>query len=133
MPEENKAQTLISVESMINNTNSRLETLTKEIKEHKSMLNSILENSDEYQQLQEEVQKQSKLRNIAKQKVLTKPSASKAMEDIKDLQIQIKEAKTALSDYLAQFVNLSGTNQIEGPDGVLRQIVYTARLVKNKN
>jgi len=133
MPEENKAQTLISVESMINNTNSRLETLTKEIKEHKSMLNSILENSDEYQQLQEEVQKQSKLRNIAKQKVLTKPSASKAMEDIKDLQIQIKEAKTALSDYLAQFVNLSGTNQIEGPDGVLRQIVYTAKLVKNKN
>jgi len=133
MSEENKAQTLLTIESMINNTNSRLETLSKEIKEHKSMLGSILENSDEYQQLQEEVQKQSKLRNIAKQKVLTNQAASKAMEDIKDLQLQIKEAKTALSDYLAQFVNLSGTNQIEGPDGVLRQIVYTAKLVKNKN
>ena len=44
--------------------------------------------------------------------------------------MQVKELRVALSDYLAQYVNLSGSNQIEGPDGVTRQIIYTARLVK---
>jgi chromosome segregation ATPase len=133
MPEENKAQTLLSIERLIHGNSSRLETLTKESQEQKSMLNSILENNDEFQQLEEETKKQSKLRSIAKQKALTNPAASKAVEEIRDLQLQIKELKTALSDYLSQFIVLSGANEIEGPDGVLRKIVYTAKLVKSKN
>lgn len=133
MPDENKAQTLLNIESMINSSNSRLDTLTKEFKEQKAMLDAILENDEEYQPLEEEIKKQAKLKAIAKQKVLTTPSTSKIVEQVKDLQLQIKEIKVALSDYLSQFIILSGTNQIEGPDGVLRKIVYTAKLVKNKS
>ena len=69
---------------------------------------------------------------IAKQKVMVRPEAAHLVEKMKDAHIQIKELKTAMSDYLAQYVTVSGTNQIEGPDGVLRQIIYTAKLVKTK-
>ena len=59
-------------------------------------------------------------------------SGETVLEKIKDNQQQLKELKIALSDYLSQYVKLSGTNQIEGPDGVVRQIIYTAKLVKSK-
>lgn len=123
---------LVSVESLINSTNIRFDTLDKEYQEQKSMLDSILENDLEYKEAELEAKKFAKVKTLAKQKVMTRPEASHIVEKIKDCQTQIKELKTALSDYLAQYVTLSGTNQIEGPDGVLRQIIYTAKLVKSK-
>ncbi len=128
----NQAVNLLSVESLINSTMSRFEILDKEYKEQKSMIDALLENDLEYQEAAIEAKKQAKLKTIAKQKVMTKPEATHIVEKLQDTQSQIKELKTALSDYLAQYVTLSGSNQIEGADGVLRQIIYTAKLVKSK-
>jgi hypothetical protein len=128
----NQALNIVNIETMINNTTARFDTLDREYKEQKSMLDALLENDTEYQEIAKEAQKQAKLKTIAKQKVMARPEAKDVVEKIKDCQIQIKELKTALSDYLAQYVTISGTNQIEGPDGVLRQIIYTAKLVKQK-
>lgn len=128
----NQAINLINIESLINSSTARFDVLDKEYHEQKSMLDSILDSDDEYQEVAQEAQKQAKLKTIAKQKVMTRPEAAHLVEKIKDAQIQIKELRTAMSDYLAQYVTLSGTNQIEGPDGVLRQIIYTAKLVKTK-
>lgn len=136
MPNENQnpnqAINLINIESLINASTARFDALDKEYHEQKSMLDSILDSDDEYQEVAQEAQKQAKLKTIAKQKVMVRPEAAHLVEKIKDAQIQIKELRTAMSDYLAQYVTLSGTNQIEGPDGVLRQIIYTAKLVKTK-
>jgi uncharacterized iron-regulated protein len=132
MPEENQAQNILNIESLINNANARLDTLTSEMKEEKGMVEAVLENDAEYQEVEKEAKKQAKLKTIARQKALNVPEAKSALEKLKDTQIQLREIKTALSDYLAQYVALSGTNQIEGPDGVLRQIIYTAKLVKSK-
>lgn len=132
MPNENSAANLLSIESLINNYNVRFDEIQKEFKEHKDMMNSLLENDDEYQTVSEEAGKQAKLKTIAKQKVLKQPEAAKLQDKIKEYQNQVREIKTALSDYLGQYVALAGTNQIEGPDGVVRQIVYTAKLIKLK-
>lgn len=128
----NQAINLLNVESLINSTMSRFEILDKEYKEQKSMIDALLENDLEYQEALIESKKQAKLKTIAKQKVMTKPEATHVVEKLQESQSQIKELKTALSDYLAQYVTLSGSNQIEGADGVLRQIIYTAKLVKSK-
>ncbi|MEI8067640.1 MAG: hypothetical protein WCG91_01665 [Candidatus Shapirobacteria bacterium] len=128
----NQVANLLNVESLINASTARFDTLNKEYQEQKSMLDSILESDVEYQEIAQEAQKQAKLKTIAKQKVMIRPEAVHIVEKIKDAQTQIKEIKTAMSDYLAQYVVLSGTNQIEGPDGVLRQIIYSAKLVKSK-
>ena len=112
---------------MITSYNARFDEIQKEFKEQKEMLAAILENDDEYQTINEEATKQAKLKTIAKQKALKAPEAAVLQDKIKEYQSQIREIKTALSDYLAQYVSLSGTNQIEGPDGVVRQIIYTAK------
>jgi len=124
------AENLITIESLINNTNVRLDEIQKELKEHNEMFESILENDDEFQTVNEEASKQVKLRTIAKQKVLKQPEAQKLQDKIKEYKSQAREIKTALSDYLSEYVRLSGTNQIEGPDGVVRQIINSAKLVK---
>jgi len=123
--------TLINCESLINNGVVRYDTLKKETGDLKSQLDSILENDDEYQKLCEEVNIKSKLKKIAKQKVMQRQEAATLNEKIRDGNCQLKELKTAISDYLAQYVSLSGTNQIELNDGVMRQILTSAKLVKS--
>jgi len=128
----NQVANLLNIENLINSSTARFDVLDKEYQEQKSMLDSILDSDVEYQEAAVEAKKQAKIKTIAKQKVMARPEAAKLVDKIRDSQMQIKELKTAMSDYLAQFVILSGTNQIEGPDGVLRQIIYTAKLVKSK-
>lgn len=136
MPNENQnpnqVANLLNIESLINSSTARFDVLDKEYQEQKSMLDSILDSDIEYQEVAQEAKKQAKIKTIAKQKVMARPEAARLVDKIRDSQMQIKELKTAMSDYLAQFVILSGTNQIEGPDGVLRQIIYTAKLVKTR-
>lgn len=132
MPDENKVANLLNIESLINSANSKLNDLTYEVKEYKSMLDEILESNTEFQEAEKEAKKTAKLRAAARQKALNIPAAKTNIDKLKETQTQLKEIKIALSDYLSQYVSLSGTNQIEGPDGVVRQIIYTAKLVKSK-
>lgn len=127
------AITLINIESLINSHDSRLKTLTDEMRTQKQMLNDLLENDNEYVEAAKESTKFAKMKTLAKKKVMAKPEAKMVVEKLGDLQSQLKELRVALSDYLAQFVTLSGTNQIEMSDGVLRQIIYTAKLVNKKD
>ncbi|MCW1949628.1 MAG: hypothetical protein KIH89_004295 [Candidatus Shapirobacteria bacterium] len=132
MPDENQAQTILNIESLINTATVRLDEISKQLQEQKSMIDALLENNAEYQEIEKEAKKQAKLKTAAKQNVLSAPEAKSTLDKLKENQMQAKELKIALSDYLAQYVALSGTNQIEGPDGVVRQIIYTAKLVKTK-
>ena len=132
MPDENQAQTLINIESLINTATVRLDEITKQLHEQKSMIDALLENNAEYQEIDKEAKKQAKLRATARQKALNTPGAKTNIDKLKETQSQLKEVKIALSDYLAQYVKISGSNQIEGPDGVVRRIIYTAKLVKTK-
>ncbi|MFA5024949.1 MAG: hypothetical protein WC503_00380 [Candidatus Shapirobacteria bacterium] len=126
----NVAKNLISIENLVKSHDQRLDILSKELRTHKEMLDGILDNDEEYRTSATEASKYTKLKTIAKQKVLKRSESVTLVEKIKDSQAQVKELRVALSDYLAQYVTLSGLNQIEGSDGVLRTIVYTAKLVK---
>jgi len=132
MSDENQAQNIINMESLIASASSKLNDLTYEVKEHKAMIDEVLENNTEFQEIDKEAKKQAKLRAAARQKALNVPEAKSAIEKLKETQVQLKEVKIALSDYLSQYVTLSGSNQIEGPDGVVRKIIYTAKLVQAK-
>ncbi len=126
----NSAANLISIENLVKSHDQKLDTLSKELRTHKEMLDAILDNDEEYRTSATEASKYTKLKTVAKQKVLKRSESVALVEKIKDYQAQVKELRVALSDYLAQYVTLSGLNQIEGSDGVLRTIVYTAKLVK---
>lgn len=130
MAETNNAANLLNIESLIKSHDAHLDSLTKELRTQKEMLDAILDNDEEYRTSATEASKYTKLKTVAKQKVLKRQECVTLVDKIKDYQAQIKELKVALSDYLSQYVTLSGINQIEGSDGILRTIVYTAKLVK---
>ncbi|MEL7666087.1 MAG: hypothetical protein AAGU06_01520 [Candidatus Shapirobacteria bacterium] len=129
----NAANNLLNIESLVKSHDDRLGVLTKELRTNQEMLNSILDNNKEYTDSANEASKFAKLKNLAKQKVLKQPESVELVEKIKDYQAQIKELKVALSDYLAQYVTMSGLTQIESTDGTLKSIVYTAKLIKKRD
>lgn len=133
MSTSNAANNLLNIESLVKSHDDRLGVLTKELKINQEMLNSILDNNQEYTDSAKEASKFVKLKTLAKQKVLKEPASVDLVEKIKDYQAQIRELKVALSDYLAQYVTISGQTQIESTDGTLKSIVYTAKLVKKIN
>lgn len=128
-PTPNQAVNLVNIESLINSHDQRLKTLTDELKIQKDMFNGLLENDPDYVTADKEAKKTAKLKMQAKAVVMARSEAKEVVEKIKDLQNQTKELKVALSDYLSQYVTLSGTNQIELPDGTLKEIIYAAHLV----
>lgn len=131
--QNNNAVNLINIESLITSHDARLKTLDEELKIQKDMWNGLLENNEEYVSADKEAKKTAKLKSEAKAKVMARTEAKEVVEKVKDLQNQIKELKVALSDYLSQYVTLSGSNQIEMADGTMREILYTARMVTKLN
>lgn len=123
--------TLNSIENLIHSHNTRLEALQKELKTHKMMLDALLENDKEYQEAANGAAAATKLKTQAKAKVLSVTDAKNQVEKIKEQQVEAKELKIALSDYLSQYVVLSGSTQIETPDGQIFDIISNAHLTKN--
>jgi len=131
MPDQiNVAKNLLSIESLINSHDSRLQTLEKELRTNKSMLDDMLNGDDEYLKANDAAKKASKIKTLAKSKVMQQTAAKTIVDKIKDYQMQIKELKVALSDYLAQYVTLAGTNTLTAPDGAIWEIIYSAHLNK---
>ena len=123
--------TLNSIENLIHSHNTRLEALQKELKTHKMMLEAVLENDKEFQESANAATAATKLKTQAKAKVLANTDAKNQVEKIKEQQVEAKELKIALSDYLSQYVVLSGSTQIESPDGQVFDIVSNAHLTRN--
>jgi len=130
---QNQAVNLLSVESLINSYTVKLDELQKDSREQKEMLQSFLDNDQEYLDAAKEADKLAKVKTLAKQKVLKRSEAQVLVDKLKEISSELREVKTAMSDYLTQYVNLSGSRQIERPDGVLMDIVHSAKLVKKKS
>src|SRR5258708_391260 len=129
-PTPNQAEVLISMEGMIKNHISAIDKLQEEYKKLKEMLDDIFASDATYQQHLEQAKETIKIKNATKQQILKQPQAADLDSKIKSLRSQIKENQASLSDYLGEYQRLSGVNEIEGEDGQVREIVYTAKLVK---
>ena len=64
----NSSSTLTSVESLIHNHQTRFESLNKELKTHRLMLEAIMEADQEYQAAADAAAKAVKIKSQAKQK-----------------------------------------------------------------
>ena len=129
----NNATNLLHIESLITSHDTRLQTLEKELHENKAMLDDLFNGDPEYLEANDAAKKASKVKTIAKNKVMQRSEAKALADKVKDFQMQMKELKVALSDYLAQYVTLSGTNTLTAPDGAIWQILYSARINKKSN
>ena len=127
------AQTLIAVESMLKNVISRVELLKNELKEDADKLKSAFESDAVYREFEENAKAAAKDKLVAKKEILKKPDVAELDLKVQSKRSELRELKEKMSDYLTQFQQISGLSEIEGEDGELRTIVYTARLIKQNS
>lgn len=131
MPDEKtSAQVLVDLESMIKTHISTIDKSKGELSKLKDMLDGIFENDETYRTHTEKAKEAAKLKSLTKSQLLKQPEARDLAQKIKELQSSIKDLDLALSDYLREYQRMSGSTEIELEDGEVREIVYTAKLVK---
>jgi len=131
--EETPAELLGNLESSIKEHIASVDKSKTELKKLKEMLSDMFANDSTYQLHDKAVKDATKIRTKTKSELLKQPAAADLNAKVKELSSEIKDFQNALSDYLREYQRLSGSNEIEGDDGEVREIVYVAKLVKRSS
>ena len=129
----NAAQVLLDLEQLIKTHIGHIDKSKAELKKQREMLASALENDETYRLHNEEAKKTAKIKAQTKYQITQLPQNKQLAEKVKSVAADIKEADGALSDYLREYQRMSGATEIETDDGVVREIVYIAKLVKKSS
>lgn len=129
-PVAEQGSILINMESMIKTNMAAIDKLQIEVKKHKEMLDDIFSNDPTFKEHDEKAKEAAKVKQGTKAQILKRPEAAQLNQKIKELKSQLKENQASLSDYLQEYARMAGVNEIEGEDGEVREIVYTAKLIR---
>lgn len=127
---DGQAIVLQNLEGMIKSNISQIDKLAQDLKTQNEMLTSIFENDETYKAHAAAAKEASRVKTGTKNEILKRADVAHVNEKVKGLRAEIAELKDAQSSYLQEFARMSGSNEIEGEDGEVREIVYTARLIK---
>ena len=123
-------KSLFAIENLIKSHVAHIDTVKTELGKQAEMMNDVLNNDSTYKDFADKIKDLTKKKSEAKQNILRSPSNASLNQKVKDMRQELKELKNALSNYLQQYQKLADTDQIESEDGEVRQIIYTAHLVK---
>lgn len=132
-PENNDALLLLKIEEMIKTHLTQIDSLQEEITKYKDMVNDIFVNDETYQEHEKAAKEAARIKSNTKKEIMKRPEVADLDNKLKSLKSEQKELKQGLSDYLREYQRLSGSNEIEGEDGEVREIVFTAKLVKRSS
>ncbi|MBI5613774.1 hypothetical protein HY947_02520 [Candidatus Gottesmanbacteria bacterium] len=130
IPAASDATVLLSIESLIKEHATAIDKGRTELKKYREMLESALLNDETYRIHSEKVKEAIKVKSATKSQIMQIPGNKTLSEKVKELAAGVKDAQNELSDYLREFLRISGTNEIEGEDGEIHEIVSTAKLIK---
>ena len=128
--ESSDAIVITNLQNLINETLNRIYTIGEEVKPLDEMINSVLENDEVYRTHTEAAKEASKIKNTTKAEIMKRPDVSNIYSKVKDKKSDLKEAKESLSEYLQEYSRLTGQRQFETPEGLVQEIVYSAKLVR---
>lgn len=131
--EETPAEMLVNLESTIKEHIASVDKSKTELKKLKEMLADTYKNDPTYVEHDRLVKEATKVRSKTKSELLKQPAVADLTAKVKELSGELKDFQAALSDYLREYMRLSGANEIEGDDGEVRDIVYVAKLVKRNS
>ena len=129
----NDATLLLRIEEMIKTHIGQIDTLQEQITKFKEMVDDVLTNDETYQEHDKIAKEATKVRSKTKTEIMKRSDVADLAQKIKSLKSEKAELQGGLSDYLREYQRLSGSNEIEGNDGEVREIVYTAKLVKKSS
>ena len=118
------------LEHLIKTHITNLDKLKKDLKSQREMLKSALENDETYRSHHEKVKEATRVRAGTKKQIMAQQANKLIADKILESTAGLRQLDAELSDYLREYQRLSGTNEIEGDDGEVREIVYVTKLVK---
>lgn len=124
------ADDLITVTNLIQSYIGNLDRAQEEMKAHKQMLTDAFSNDPTYKEHEDKVKEAMKVKNATKQQIMNQPTLRELAEKVKDMSQSVKDMREALSNYLQDYARMTGSREFEDAEGELREIVYTAKLVK---
>ncbi len=131
LPNDNSpAMVILNLENLIRTHLTSIDTMEDELKKHSDMLNDIFENDPTYKEHAEKSKEASRVKTNTKLQILKQPQAAELDSKVKTFKSELGDTKAALADYVREYARLSGLTEITGDDGEIREIVYTAKLVK---
>jgi hypothetical protein len=131
--EVSPAEMVINLENSVKNNLSMIKKGKQDLKKLREMMNDMLVNDATYQEHDKAVKEATKIRMATKSQLLKQPATESAQAKIKELGADLKDAQTALSEYLSEYKRLSGANEIIDNDGEAFDIVASAKLVKRSS
>lgn len=131
--EVDSSELVLNMEGMIKNLVSTLDKHRDEVAKFQEALNDIFDNDETYTNHSKLAKEAARVKSATKQQILKQPQAADLNSKVKTLKSEIKENQASLSDYLREFQRMSGISEIEGEDGELREIVYTAKLIRKSS
>lgn len=122
------AQSYNHIKSLIQNHLDKMDAAIEKQREFKQMLNDVLLNDQVYQESAKKGEEANKAKNQTKQQLLKDPKVAGIVDKIKEFSLQVKESRVALSEYLLQYQQIAGVNEIEDSKGEQREIVLQAKI-----
>ena len=126
-------KTVTNLTALINGHLAGLDRERENLGKTSEMLTDILANDPTYKEATDKAKEVAKEKAKAKANILQQTTAHDLAFKIKDSRIEIKQLSLELSGFLTEYQKLTGSNEFEGEDGEIRQIVYTAKLVGKTN
>ncbi len=128
-----EAESLLAIDAAIKDRIVKIDELREAMKPQKEMLQSYLENDPVYQEHSKIAKDAAKQKSLTKKQLLMIPAGRALVEKLDTMKEDMRELQEGLSHYLYEYQRMTGTNEIEGADGELRQIVHMAKLVRKTN
>lgn len=128
--DQSQAIILTNLESLIKSHISSLERDMDEFKKQKEMYDSVFENSATYREHSEKAEEANKLKSATRSEIMKQPGVIAVASKMKDIRAEISELRNELSEYLQEYQRMTGANQIEDDNGIIRDISISAKLVK---
>lgn len=127
------ATVLLSLEELVKNNLSSIDTLTEELKQRKQVFVDGFENNPTYREVEDKVKEVNKQKASLREQILNTPEMRGLAQKIKDMSAELREKKSSISEYLLEYQRLSGSNEIEDLNGEMRDIVNSAKAIKRSS
>lgn len=127
------AETLISLQNLIERNANELDRLREEQKQLKESLKNIFENDVELADAQHKAQEASRAIKERKQSVDNSPEVKKLTLKLSEMKEEMKEIEETLNNHLINLFQLTGTNSFDTSDGDQREFILRAKVKPKKS
>lgn len=120
------AQTITSLQNVIERNADQLDELKTKLKEFREQLRSVFENDTSLSEAEEQaIQYQQQIKD-RKSRLMSDPQVTSLQVKIGELNEQKKEIEEALSDHLVNYYQLTNSKSFDTSDGDQREFVIKA-------